>query len=645
MPKKDSKYNRKLSYTPIGEIKRIKSRVKNPKHFCQILSDIFRINTLYMIERAGSGHVGTSFSSIDIATWLWLHQLKFPNEWQRNNFDIYFSSKGHDVPALYSILIGSERISFNFIHKLREVDGLPGHPDVNTPYIAANTGSLGMGVSKAMGMVKARRMDGKSGKVYVMCGDGELQEGAFWESLQPAVNGKFNEITVIVDHNKIQSDTWVRDVSDLGDLEGKLKAFGWEVERCSGHDFGQLKRVFDKFAKVKNKPQILIADTVKGKGVSFMEKVGEDGYYKFHSGAPAIEIYLSAQKEIAKRINLKLEKFGLKAIKFDTTDLPVRTVFEKPQRLVTAYGDELVKISRRNKNIIAMDADLVLDTGLIPFKNKFPQRYIECGIAEQHMASMAGGLALSGKLPVVHSFACFLSTRPNEQIYNNATENTKIIYVGSLAGLVPGGPGHSHQSVRDISTLGSIPNLTIIEPSCEQEARIAIRWAVEKNSGSTYIRLVSVPCQIPYSLRANYHLQKGRGVEILKGHDVAIISYGPVMLSEAYKAARSVVAQNLSVGVYNLPWLNEIDSNWLKKVVAKFPVIFTIDNHYLKMGQGDMIASAILKLKVRPEKLISLGLKEVPVCGQNLDVLKHHQLDSGSIAKLVKKVLDKNGKN
>src|SRR5690606_15430229 len=136
-------------------------------------------------------------------------------------------------------------------------------------------------------------------------------------------------------------------------------------------------------------------------------------------------------------------------------------------RLVAAYGRALLDQAERHPELVVLDADLVLDTGLIPFRERYPERFVECGIAEQDMVSVAGGMALRGALPVVHSFACFLSARPNEQIYNNATERTRVVYVGSLAGVVPGGPGHSHQAVRDIAALGGVPGLIMLEPSCE----------------------------------------------------------------------------------------------------------------------------------------------------------------------------------
>ena len=189
-----------------------------------------RINTLFMIMQAGSGHIGSSFSSTDIITWLWTEALHDPNG-ESEDADIYFSSKGHDAPALYSLLIAIEKLGFDLLPKLRQLHGLPGHPDVTTPFIATNTGSLGMGISKAYGMARANRYTGRSGRIVVMTGDGELQEGQIWESLQPVANERLADITVIVDHNKFQSDTAVAAVSDLGPLEEKFRAFGWESAR------------------------------------------------------------------------------------------------------------------------------------------------------------------------------------------------------------------------------------------------------------------------------------------------------------------------------------------------------------------------------------------------------------------------------
>lgn len=630
----------KLYFVPLEEIRRIRKIISDPIKLCEILSQALRINILYMIKRAGSGHIGTSFSSADVMLWLWLCEMKNPNQPELPYSDTFFSSKGHDAPALYSILTALEKIDFDNIHRLRRLNGLPGHPDIKTPFIATNTGSLGMGISKARGMAIANRLSGKQGRFFVLTGDGELQEGQIWESLQPAVNGCFDEITVIVDYNRIQSDTWIEMVSKLGDIEAKFSAFGWQVTFCNGHNFAELASVFDKVENVKYTSRVIIAETIKGKGVSFMENLRPYGLYKYHSGTLSDEIYSIALDELSASINRKLQEIGAGLLTLQTVEKPsVATPTSNQENLISAYSDELCKLGAKKNDIVVLDADLAKDCGLLKFKEQFPDRFIECGIAEQDMVSVAGGLALRGKLPIVHSFACFLSARPNEQIYNNATEGKKIIYVGSLAGLLPATPGHSHQSVRDISCLGTILGLTLIQPCNEEETRLALNWAVSENQTSTYIRLISIPRKLGYALPANYTLKKGYGVKLREGRQIALIAYGPVMLEEAIGAAKLLESEHINVAVYNFPWLNFVNTEWLVQELSVFKTLVTVDDHYVSSGLGQLLAAEIAKSFAKMPNIINLGLNEIPACGQNDEVLKYHQLDGLSIAETIKKSL------
>ena len=174
---------------------------------------------------------------------------------------------------------------------------------------------------------------------------------------------------------------------------------------------------------------MLIADTVKGRGVSFMEGslVGPGDLYKFHSGAPSPELYVRAVDELIARTNVRLASFEIEPIRLSSVEWPKRPTPERSQRLISAYSQELAAIGRDHPEVVVLDADLAVDCGTVAFRDSFPERYVECGIAEQDMVSMAGTLALKGKVPIVHSLACFLSTRPNEQIYNNATAGAKVI--------------------------------------------------------------------------------------------------------------------------------------------------------------------------------------------------------------------------
>lgn len=633
-----------LYYVPYKEFKRILKLEVNPIKKTSLFSAMCRINTLYMIARSGSGHIGSSFSSMDIMSWLQLNELRIPSENDADSArDIFFSSKGHDAPGLYSTFIGLGKLDFELIHKLRRIGGLPGHPDISTPNIITNTGSLGMGISKAKGMVTANRLKNRSGNIYVLTGDGELQEGQIWESLISAANNKMHEITVIVDHNKLQSDTLVSKVSDLGDLEAKFAAFGWHVSRCDGHDMKAFSDLLAAGKEIKDRPKVIIADTIKGKGVSFMQHTVIDSdieLYKFHSGAPTDDAYVRAVQELIDDVNDQLNLINNDILELETIVRPLALQIENQQRLIPAYSDALLDQAGKNSNIVALNADLILDTGLIPFQKQFPDRFIECGIAEQDMVSQAGGMALAGLLPVVHSFACFLSTRPNEQVYNNATEKTKIIYVGSLAGVLPGGPGHSHQAIRDIATMASIPGMIAMEPSCESEVKAMFDWCINVASGPCYLRLNSLPWLITYQKAPVQNVVLGRGQILRDGKSVAIISHGPAMLSSAIEAAEQVnTTTGVSIKVINLPWLNYVDLVWLKTELNGVENLITLEDHYSMGGQSDLIARVLSMSSIDNILHTNISVKGVPTGGTNAEVLEHEGLDSTYVANKIKQII------
>jgi len=631
-----------LQYVPVAEFRRLLELDAPSVARAAAFAALARINTLYMITGAWSGHIGTSFSSLEIMSWLFLNEIRDLDKGD-DACDVFFSSKGHDAPALYNVLIGLGLLPDDKLHQLRRLHGLPGHPHIETPFIQANTGSLGMGVSKAKGMVLANRLAGLERRVFVLTGDGELQEGQFWESLGSAAARGLGEIIAIVDHNKIQSDTWVQSVSPLGDLEAKFRAFGWHVVRCDGHDIAAIERTFRSLDGVKTLPKAVIADTVKGKGVSFMEgpAMKEGELYAYHSGAPPEEPYTAGLKELLAAANGLFAELGLGSVATDVRTRNPRREPRKTENLVAAYEQALVRQGERNPHLVALDADLIKDCGLLSFAKRFPARFVECGIAEQDMVSMAGGMARRGVLPVVHSFACFLSARPNEQIYNQCSEGTKVIYVGSLAGLLPGGPGHSHQSVRDISALRGVANLSLVEPCLESEVHALVDYAVNAAPDSMYLRLVSVKWPVPFAYPHQHRVEPGRGWVVRDGGDAVVFGYGPWLLANAFEAAEEV-EQSTGAGIrlVNLPWLNRVDPRWLREVIGGRRYILTLDNHYLKGGQGEMLATAIAELALEPTpRILRVGVMALPECGTNDEVLAHHRLDVASLIKNMRSVI------
>ncbi len=624
-----------LYYLDKDTFERVAKSNTTPHARTALYSNMARLNTLYMIANAGSGHIGSSFSSMDVVSWLYLESMK--------DNDVYFSSKGHDAPGLYAVFTALGILPFENLHKLRRLDGVPGHPDVGVAGMVTNTGSLGMGISKAKGMSFANNLAGKQSRIYVMTGDGELQEGQIWESLISAANNNNSEITVIVDHNKIQSDYSVERTSDLGDLEAKFAAFGWHVQSIDGHDMVSISGALQNAENETAKPSVIIANTIKGKGVGFMEGRSIDSdveRFQFHSGAPNADDYRQAAQELISQINRGHEDCDLDNPPYETIERFATAAIGTPQKLFPSYTDALLKQAKQNSSIVALDADLVLDMGLEPFRDAYPNRFIECGIAEMDMVSQAGGMALNGLLPIVHSFSCFLSTRPNEQIYNNATEHTKILYVGGLSGILPAGPGHSHQSVREISTLGSIPNMVMVEPAHPNEVGSLLDWCLNVHDGPSYLRLVSIPYDTDYQPDANALPKLGCGTVIQKAKDIVLISAGLVGVAESLKVANKLQDVGMDAGVIALPFLNVIDGEWLADAIGDAKLVVTIDNHYRRFGQGDAIIATLAETEgLGKRSFMRFGLDKTPPSGTNEEVLKHVKLDAAHISEEISKYI------
>ncbi|MFE9443816.1 transketolase C-terminal domain-containing protein [Streptomyces sp. NPDC006602] len=625
-----------LRRVPVAEFERVLMDLDDAHDRTRAFASLTRINTLYMVTRAGSGHLGSSFSACDVVCHLLLNELSEPFSTQG---DVYFSSKGHDVPSLYAALTGLGQLPEEQLHRLRRLGGLPGHPDVGTPHMPFNTGSLGMGVSKAKGLILADRLLGRARRVFVMMGDGELQEGQVWESLGGAARHRMSELTLVVDHNKIQSDTWVRDVADLGDLQGRFESYGWGVLRCDGNDVEALAKTFALRAEqFPDAPAVLIADTVKGAGCATFAATSmpdDEWRYRFHSGAPADEHYLAAHQELVASAESVLETAGLPPLRL-VDEEPRATAPPSGRRLPEVYGEVLLERAADDPRIVALDADLVLDTGLVPFSRTYPERFVEFGIAEQDMVSAAGGLAAGGLLPFVHSFSCFLHARPNEQIYNNATEGRRVVYVGSLAGLLPAGPGHSHQAVRDVSAVGAVPGLVVLEPANADEVEAAVDFCLTARE-SVYLRLVSAPVP-PESARIPAQpLQLGRGRTVREGGRTMAVGSGPVALGQLLRAAALLEADGIDLRVVNLPWLNRVDVDWLAQLAAEADTLLVVENHYTHGGQADTVARALLEAGLpRLPAFHGLGLTEVPVCGTEEEALRAHGLSAGQLADRVR---------
>ncbi|MDO8685148.1 MAG: transketolase [Clostridiales bacterium] len=271
-----------------NEIKQLEEKAKE-----------LRRNIVTMIYEAQSGHPGGSLSAADIVTALYYKELRInPANPSWHERDRFILSKGHACPVWYSVLAMKGYFDFDIIHTLRKMGSiLQGHPDMKkVPGIDMTTGSLGQGISVAAGMALGLKKDGLDSRVFVMLGDGELQEGQVWEAAMFAAKYKLDNLISIVDHNNLQIDGFCSEIMPIEPLDKKWEAFGWEVFNIDGHNMAEILRVFEDIKKVKGKPVCIIAKTVKGKGISFMENE-----CKWHGTAPDKEQYEKAMSELGGR--------------------------------------------------------------------------------------------------------------------------------------------------------------------------------------------------------------------------------------------------------------------------------------------------------------------------------------------------------
>lgn len=611
-----------------------------------LVADICRLNTLVEIRKAGSGHIGTCFSAMDILTYLYHYEMNVKEVGIDSiDRDIFFSSKGHDVPAQYSVLYSLGIYSDEKFMSLRRLGGLYGHPEVVIDGIEANTGSLGMGISKARGISRAKKLKNLGGRVFVMTGDGELQEGQIWESLQTS-SFQGDDFTVIVDHNKIQSDMPVCEITDLGPLDEKFRLFGFHCERIDGHDLNALHQAILNIAEIKG-PKVILCDTIKGRGVSLMEKIEATktikGKFNWHSGAPDEASFQIGYDELWNRIESVRENLNLPPFELVEVQLPKKGGAAALTEIVAkGFGDGLVELAEEIPELFVLSADLSMDCQLRPFEMKYPERFQENGIAEMDMVSMAGGLALQGFVPVVNSFACFLVSRANEQIYNNACENTKIIYAGHFAGMLPPGPGKSHQSVRDISLMGAIPNMLIVQPATASEAAFFLKYAVQQENGSSYIRMNIGPSKCLPTPSEAYTYANGQGYYLAENPDaeVLIFSYGPAMLNEALLASEILNSSGIASSVMNMPWLNRMDGVWLREMAEKHRAFVVVEDHMQYGGLGSSFSKALHEMRCKDCDLLTIGLEEYPECGTPAEVLAYHRLDANGIVERIVSAFD-----
>ena len=613
-------------------------------------ANLMRGYDLIALCAAGSGHAGGTLSIMDITAALYLkianHDPKNPS-WP--NRDRIIWSTGHKAPSLYLGLAVAGFCPVEDVMTLRKLgSAYQGHPHwLKLPGVEVSTGSLGQGLSIAVGIALAAKLDDKRHKTFCLMGDGEQQEGQIWEAAMEAGHFHLDNLIGIIDCNRLQIDGWVKDVMDVEPLCAKYGSFGWDVMRIDGHDMDQVVDALQQAKESEGKPVLILANTVKGKGVSFMED--QAGW---HGKAPNYEELTKALKELGLGERIPVQQLLEKAKQYQTevehrldSQLPKfsrdywwnagDTMKVKMEPTRKGFGRSLAE-NGGDERVVCLGLDISGSITISDFYANKPERkkrWISLGIAEQSATSAAAGLAKEGKLPVLGTYATFAAARNLDQIRTSVCYgNFNVLIAGAHGGVSVGPDGATHQSLEDLFAMQGLPNMSVVVPCDVEETRKATNYLLLLHVGPKYIRFAREATPVVTNEKTPFVFGKANVIR-LRGEvtnfadafetrleseyesereDLSIIACGP-MVPEAMRAAYILKRDyGYETRVLNLHTLKPIDTEAVIRAAQDTGVVITAEEH--QIGALAWRVSAILtespKLYGLPIITGAIGVKD-----------------------------------
>jgi transketolase len=591
-----------------------------------------RRHSLTSTAEAGSGHPTTCMSAAEIMSVLYFHEMRFdPKNPKARNVDEFVLSKGHAAPILWAALKEAGAISED-LNTLRRMDSpLEGHPTPNSPWVRIATGSLGQGLSASVGIAFAKRLDKIPARVYCVLGDSESAEGSVWEAAELGSFYKLDNLVAILDTNRLGQSGPTMLQHNLDGYLAKWIAFGWNAISVDGHNVDDLKAALDKARATKGKPTAIVAKTFKGRGVSFLEdkenwhgkplKKGDElNKALAEIGDPRITIPVPSRTlDGAPSTN---GAFSLEAPELAPNYAPGAEAAPRE-----AYGVALVKLGKINPNVVALDAEVKNSTFADKFKAAYPDRFVDCYIAEQNMAGVALGLASEGKIPFASTFACFL-TRAFDQIRMAGISKPKhLIFAGTHVGVSIGEDGASQMGLEDLAMFRSVIGSTVFYPSdpVSAERLTAIAAATP---GIVYLRLGRPKGKVLYGAQDKFNVG-GSKTPKSSPKDVATVVAAGVTLYEALKAYDLLQKDGISIRVIDAYSVKPLDEATIRKAAAETKKLITVEDHQQAGGLGEAVAALGLAPKM-------LCVREVPRSGKPEELLEWAGISAKSIVAAVK---------
>jgi transketolase len=599
-----------------------------------------RIDSVRSTSEAGSGHPTSCASAADILAALFFAELRFdPKDPHHPGSDRFVLSKGHAAPILYSAWAEAGAFDRAELLKLREIGSdLEGHPTPRLSFVDVATGSLGQGICAAIGSALNARRIKSDYRTYCLLGDGESAEGSVWEAAEMGAQDGLDNLCAITDVNGLGQSRATMWQHDLEQFARRWRAFGWHAITINGHDINQILDAFAEARATKGQPTMIVAGTVKGKGIAIAE--GKDNWHgkALKKGEELDKALADFEKQfVPQPAGVDLVKSIAKP-----SSRPAEPAAPKPlsppeyklgEQVATreAYGVALAKLGAADARVVALDADVKNSTFSDKFEKVFPDRFFQNFIAEQVMVGSAMGLAARGAIPFPSTFAAFL-TRAADFIRMMAISNVNVKLAGSHAGVSIGEDGPSQMALEDLGMFRAQPDFVVLYPSdavSTERLVAAMAW----HPGPAYMRTSRPKTPVIYGPDETFEIG---GLKVLResANDVATVVGAGVTLFEALKAYDQLKAAGISIRIIDLYSLAPVAKDALIAAgKASKGKIVTVEDHYAAGGIGDAVSAAVSEAGILVHRI---AVREIPRSGKPEELLDRYGISAAHIVEAVK---------
>ncbi|MGW0560687.1 transketolase [Streptomyces sp. NPDC003016] len=606
------------------------------------LGQQLRVDAVRAADAAQSGHPTSSMSAADLAAVLLAGHLHY--DFDRPDHpgnDRFILSKGHASPLLYAMYRAAGAVDDEELLTYRRLGSrLEGHPTPRLPWVDVATGSLGQGLPVGVGVALAgKRLDQVPYRVWVLSGDSEMAEGSVWEAVEHAADQRLDNLTLVVDVNRLGQRGPTRHGWDLAAYTRRLRAFGWHTVEVDGHDVEAVDAAFNEARSTTGRPTAVVARTRKGRGVAAVEdQEGKHGK-PLEDAGEAIE-ELGGPRFVRVEVSRPHTARSSDAPAAGPLELPR---YERGDEVATrnAYGEALAALGSARPDVVALDGEVSDSTRAQFFAKEHPDRFFECYIAEQQLVAAAVGMQTRGYVPYASSFAAFL-TRAHDFVRMAAVSRAGINVVGSHAGVAIGEDGPSQMGLEDLAMFRAVHGSTVLYPcDANQTAHLVAAMAEGdgRSRGVRYLRTSRGAMPVLYGPDEEFPVG---GSKLLRSGDddrLTLLAAG-VTVHEALRAADLLAQDGLPVRVVDLYSVKPVDERAVQAAAEATGCLVTVEDHHPQGGLGDAVAEVFADGRPVP-RLVRLAVGNMPGSATEQEQLNASGIDADSIAAAVKLLVEK----